>query len=248
MQAWLALLCILDVQATSNSMQSVDEACKSMSDFILVVNAGGSSKRMHSQQKALLPVPPHDQPLVDYIVSRLAPLSTSGVVVVANDPAVRRAVAGGHRPPVEVVPDLWPEAGAMGGIATGLSYCREWAIAAACDMPFVDPGLFELLCQFSGELDSSGRRLWDAVVPRVRGYPQMLHTLYHVDALPIFRRLIQAGDLKLLNVLRDVRVRYVGEDELASIDPELRSFTNVNTLEEWDWVLKELGRLDRPHQ
>jgi molybdopterin-guanine dinucleotide biosynthesis protein A len=31
----------------------------------------------------------------------------------------------------------------------------------------------------------------------------------------------------------DVRTRYVQEEELRAIDPELRSFFNTNTPEEW---------------
>jgi molybdenum cofactor guanylyltransferase len=209
-----------------------------MSEFTLVVNAGGDSRRMHGSQKALLPVPPHGHPLIDHIVGLLAPLATSELVIVANSVEVRRAVTVQGDLCTTLVADRWPGSGAMGGIATGLMYCREWAIVAACDMPFVNPGLFGILCQLAGETDYGGRRRWDAVVPRVDGYPQMLHTLYHRAMLPTFRRCMDRGDLKLLSVLPAARVRYMEEDEMTPVDPDLRSFVNVNTRADWEQALR----------
>ncbi len=219
-----------------------------MSEFTLVVNAGGDSRRMSGRHKALLPVPPRGQPLIDYIVGLLAPLSPAEVVIVANSPAVREAVETREQPSARVVLDLWPGSGSMGGIATGLTYCRDWAIVAACDMPFVNLALFGMLCQLASEVDGDGRRRWDAVVPRVDGYPQMLHTLYHVDMLPSFRRCMRDGDLKLLRVLHGTRVRYVGEEEMTPVDPGLRSFTNVNTPAEWELARQALETSARPPQ
>ena len=218
-----------------------------MSEFALVVIAGGDSRRMRGRHKALLPVPPDGHPLIDHIVGTLAPLSQA-VVAVANKLDVQEAVATRRQSIVTVVPDLWPGAGAMGGIATGLMYCKDWAVVTACDTPFVNPGLFELLCRFAVETDGDNRRRWDGVVPRVHGYPQMLHTLYHVDMLPHFRQCISAGDLKLLNVLPAARVRYVLEEEMTPLDPGLRSFTNVNTPSEWEDARTALEAAARSRQ
>ena len=53
----------------------------------LVVNAGGQSRRM-GQNKAMLPVPPHDVPLIDHIVCQLADLVTDHIMVVSDDAQV----------------------------------------------------------------------------------------------------------------------------------------------------------------
>ncbi len=60
--------------------------------------------------------------------------------------------------------------------------------------------------------------------------------------LPEFERLIQGGNLKLLDVLPGVRVRYVGESEILALDPQLASFTNVNTAGDWQLALRRLWR------
>ena len=212
-----------------------------MSRFALVVVAGGDSRRMRGKHKALLPVPPDQQALINHIVEKLAPLAQAGVVVVANNQAVQASVAERWQARVDIVPDRWPGTGTLGGVATGLLSCTDWAIVTACDMPFLVPALFVLLCRLARETDAEERRKWDAVVPLVHGHPQMLHSLYHVSMLPVFQRRIHADELKFVDALPGSRVRYVSERELTPLDPSLRSFTNVNTPEEWDAARTELA-------
>ncbi|MEM7127764.1 MAG: molybdenum cofactor guanylyltransferase [Chloroflexota bacterium] len=218
----------------------------------LVINAGGESQRM-GQSKALLPVPPDGRPLIAYIAQRLQSLSPQGIVVVANDPEI---VARARLPGVvDFIPDRYPGLGPLGGIATALHACKGWAILVACDMPFVNPALFEMLSMIaiagstidkseksSGE--SSGNREercadeeWDAVVPYVDGYAQTLHALYHRRCLPAIETRLAAKELKVTSFFRGVRVRQVTEAEIASIDPTFRSFINTNTPDDWEQAL-----------
>lgn len=205
----------------------------------LIINAGGASRRM-GMDKALLPVPPHGTPLVRHVYERLAGLATGQAIVVANDASL--ANKAGLPPSVRQLGDRYPNAGALGGLATGLALSTGWAIAVACDMPFVDPALLTLLAVLiaepgekkSGEDDGQG---WDAIVPLTEGYPQPLHALYHRRCLPAMTTLLVQGNLRIVDLYDAIRVRYVSEEELRRHDPELRSFTNVNTPEEWQQVL-----------
>jgi molybdopterin-guanine dinucleotide biosynthesis protein A len=70
-------------------------------------------------------------------------------------------------------------------------------------------------------------------VPLVDGFAQTLHALYHRSILRAIERRIAAGDLHTHHILQDVHTRWVSEDELRPLDPELRSFLNANTPEEW---------------
>jgi len=196
----------------------------------LVVNAGGASLRM-GEQKALLPVPPVGKPLVVHVIEALQSLPLSGVVVVANDPAVAEAVAG--RRGVRRVADAWPGAGPLGGVAAGLATCQEWAAVIGCDMPLVNAAVVGLLAQMAQETDATGARRWDAVVPLIRERTQTMHALYHRAILPVIEEMIKAGELSVRTLLARVRVRYVTEAEIAGVDPAMRSFINVNTPEEW---------------
>lgn len=198
----------------------------------LVINAGGPSRRM-GRQKALLPMPPHNLPLIVHVIQTLMPLATQGVVVVANDPAIVAAVSAHFGADVKCVPDRWLGAGPLSGIATGLALCPGWAIIAGCDMPLLNAQVFAHLVQRAVETDDSGARRWDAVVPRVHDRTQTMHALYHQDVLPVAEELLEAGDLSVLKLFPRVRTLFVEQAGVAAIDPELLSFRNVNTPDEW---------------
>lgn len=198
----------------------------------LVINAGGPSRRM-GRQKALLPMPPHGLPLIVHVIRRLKPLAGQWVFVVANDPAIVAAVSAHFDAEVKCVPDRWLGAGPLSGIATGLALCPGWAMIAGCDMPLLNVHVFAHLAQRAVETDNTGARKWDIVVPRVHDRTQTMHALYHHDVLPVAEELLRAGDLSVLRLFPKVRTLFVQEAGVAAIDPELLSFRNVNTPEEW---------------
>lgn len=205
-----------------------------MQKLSLIINAGGSSQRM-GQPKALLPLPPDGRPLIYHIAHRLQPLVTQATIVVANDSQIKPlAHLDDHT--VWLVDDV-PNVGPLGGLAAGLAACNGWAICVACDMPLLNPALFRHFALLAAEQDEAQNGRWDAVVPVVNAYPEPLHALYHARCLPAIRQRIAEGQLRATSFFADVRVRYVHEAELRQVDPELRSFLNVNTPAEWAQVL-----------
>lgn len=195
--------------------------------FTLLINAGGESLRM-GQLKALLPTP-DGTPLIRRVAARLLPLAQT-CIVIANDLAICAAVA----PLTNLcIPDAYANSGPLGGLATGMEQLDGWAICVACDMPLVNPDLFRLLITLALETDAHDDPRWDAVVPQVDGRPQPLHALYHRRCLPAIMERLSAGQRRMDSFLTDVRVRRVAEDEVIPLDPGLRSFSNINTPEEW---------------
>jgi molybdopterin-guanine dinucleotide biosynthesis protein A len=200
-----------------------------MNDLTLIINAGGQSRRMGTA-KALLPVPPHGTPLIAHVAARLAPLDPARLVVVTNDPQLQ---AQAQLPPGTIfVPDAYPDTGTLGGIATGLQHTPDWAVVVACDLPLVSAALFARLVELAGE-QTGGEDYWDAIVPVVDSYEEPLHALYHRRCLAAIETRLAAGQRRVISFMPDVRTRYVQEDELRAFDPELRSFFNTNTPEEW---------------
>ena len=119
------------------------------------------------------------------------------------------------------VVDALPGAGTLGGIYTGLEAARnEWALAVACDMPFLCAPLLEYMAGLRDGVD--------AVAPVIGGRPEPTHALYSRRCLPVILERLQAGQLKAAGFLDSVRTRYVDEDEARRFDPELLSFFNVN--------------------
>jgi molybdopterin-guanine dinucleotide biosynthesis protein A len=208
-----------------------------MDTLTLVINAGGQSRRMGTA-KALLPVPPQGTPLIAHIAARLAPLAVNPPVVVTNDTALSQAA---QLPSGTIfVADAYPDTGTLGGIATGLQQAPEWALVVACDLPLVSAELCAMLAGVAAE-QADGQDRWDAVVPVVDGYEEPLHALYHRRCLPAIEARLAAGQRRVISFMPDVRTRYVQEDQLRAVDPQLHSFFNTNTPEEWAEAMRLLS-------
>lgn len=191
------------------------------------VLAGGLSRRMGTD-KALLPLRPGDLPLARVVIDRVREVAADVFVVASDRPAY--AAFG-----VPVVPDRYPDAGTLGGIATALhAASHAHCLVVACDMPFLDARLLRWL------VDQP--RDYDVLVPRLRGESrqgggfvyQTLHAIYAKTCLPAIERRLAAERRQVIGFFADVAVRAVDEDAVRAIDPHLRSFFNANTPEAAD--------------
>jgi molybdopterin-guanine dinucleotide biosynthesis protein A len=193
-------------------------------DLSAVVLAGGRGERLGMDKAdAVL----GGQSLLERSLALLATLTDDPVVVLR-----RGQVLQAGPPAARVVRDLAPYEGALAGLAAGLAACRhDWAIVVACDMPFLNARLLAHM--------ASLREGFDAVVPRLSVGLEPLHALYHRRALASIERALQEGRRRLVSFYEALRVRYLEEDDLRRLDPDLRSLFNVNTppdlalAEEW---------------
>ena len=184
-----------------------------------IVLAGGLSRRL-GRDKALEPF--QGQPLISRTIECLDVLTSETVVVVNNE-------ARGEGLPLpknaKTAVDIYANSGSLGGIFTGLTASTNtWGLVVACDMPFLNADLMKCMLDM--------RRGYDAIVPLPDGYPEPTHALYSKTCLPQIERRLKAGQLKIAGFFEDVRVRYVGSDEIDRFDSERLSFFNVNTPED----------------
>jgi molybdopterin-guanine dinucleotide biosynthesis protein A len=188
--------------------------------FIL---AGGASSRMGAD-KSLLRL--GRRTFVEIAADALRPLA-GGVRVVGSRPS---AAAHG----LAVVPDVYENLGALGGLHAALSACRaRWAAVVSCDLPFVTAELLARLASLRGD-DS------EAVVPfQEDGRSQPLCALYAAGAcLTVAEELIRAGDLRPRTLLQRVRTRRVAFDELSDLPGSANFFRNVNTPSDYEEAQK----------
>jgi molybdopterin-guanine dinucleotide biosynthesis protein A len=102
--------------------------------------------------------------------------------------------------------DLFPNLGPIGGIHGGLRFMKgERALVAACDMPFFDIVLAEKMLALSDGCE--------AVVPRDGEWMQPLFAVYTKSSLPVFEAHISRGTKRPLEVIRNLRTRYIDRDE-----------------------------------
>ena len=183
-------------------------------DVTGVLLAGGKSRRM-GRDKRLLSV--GAETLYTRSLEALRSVFQRVLVVVAQD-----------SPPIEtnatVLRDLVPGCGSLGGLYTGLKEAdTEWVFAVACDMPFLHAGTIKRLVEIKGKAD--------VVMAKLEHGLQPMHALYHRNCLPVIERLLDAKELRIHRLADHsaLRVRLVVPEELGGLDPDARSFYNINT-------------------
>jgi len=182
-----------------------------------IVLAGGMSARM-GRDKALLPF--GSTTLLAHVVEIVRTV-TAPVIVVAGV-ADQYALPGR----VRVIGDLYPNAGPLGGIVTGLKAVDAgYHLITACDMPFLRPELLHRLLK-----EAEG---YDGAVPEVNGRPEPLCAVYHSRCAERLRASLESGERAVHRALQSLSIRHVEEDRLRQADPDLVSFTNLNTPEEY---------------
>ncbi len=182
-----------------------------------IVLAGGASKRMGTD-KAFLKVA--GIPLIERVLQSLKPLCGT-LVIVANEP---HRYAGFS---AEVVTDVFEQRGPLTGIYSGLLRSSDDCnIVVACDMPCLNR---ELLAFMAGQSDGH-----DAVIASFNGFLEPLHAVYRRTALPVIETQIKTKGQRIREIYDRLRVRYITEQEIDRFDPLRRSFTNLNTMKEYE--------------
>lgn len=181
--------------------------------------------------KALLPF--GDLPLLARVADQLAQVCDP-VLLVARQPDAYAEFG------LPVVVDHFDTPGPPSGVHAGLTAMPgEWGVVVACDLPFLSPAVLRYLVGLRGD--------WDAVVPRVDGFLQPLHAVYHRRLAAHLATLLVAGggQLKELLTRPELRVRLVEEAELRPLDPRLTSFMNLNAPADYERALRLLSRTRR---
>jgi molybdopterin-guanine dinucleotide biosynthesis protein A len=179
-----------------------------------VLLAGGKSRRMGEDKRYLVV---GEQTLLERGLGVLRSIFQEVLVVIAQD-----------SPPLgvdaRVVRDLVPDCGSLGGLYTGLTQATAPCIfVVACDMPFLDQAV---IAQFT-----SRRATADIVMAKLAARLHPMHALYGKRCLPAVEQMIGARQLKIQEMVShaSLRVQYVTEADLLTIDPSWHSFQNVNT-------------------
>jgi molybdopterin-guanine dinucleotide biosynthesis protein A len=137
---------------------------------------------------------------------------------------------------VPMIGDVIAQRGPLTGIFSVLSNIKDDAIfVTACDMPFINERLIRYMVNKYNGLNS-GADKWDAVMPVFEGNPQPLFGIYSKNILGIIEERLNKGLRKLKDMLTEINVLYIKEEEVRQIDPEGRSFLNINTMEDLEKI------------
>jgi molybdenum cofactor guanylyltransferase len=174
--------------------------------FVLV---GGRSSRM-GRDKARLPW--NSRLLVQEVANAVSTIA--GNVALVGEPQRYRDLG------IECLPDLRRGLGPLAGIEAALASGRGILnMIVACDMPGLEAHWLSRLLQTARETTA------DCVVARdIGGALHPLCAVYHQNGLPQIRQALEAGELRLLDLI----------EKLATATVEIdKTISNINTPEEW---------------
>lgn len=182
----------------------------------LLILAGGESRRMGSPKHLM---PAFGGTMIDHIINRLGSLFDE-VMVAGRGLELARADA-------RAVEDIILQRSPLVGMLSGIMESRNPNVfVIGCDMPFVKPELIHCLTSRSSIRS-------DVVIPVVRGYYEPLCALYRCSTSNRIRQYLDSGGSKVTGFFRSVSVTEIPESEIRKFDPALESFTNLNTLHDY---------------
>lgn len=182
-----------------------------------LILAGGQNRRMGGRSKAAL----RDSAGVRFLDRIASAMGGPGEQLLStNTPALAEGT------PFTPVPDRFPGAGPLGGIASALLACRsDGLLTVSCDVPLVTPELFALLLSFRDR----GWPAW-AVEDRT-GRLHPLCGVYMKDCLPLLLSCLEQGQRRVTGFFSQAGGQVIS---LAGTVIPDAALSNVNTPEEWD--------------
>ena len=179
-----------------------------------VILAGGESRRFSGRNKAFLKI--GQQRLIDNIY-RVFCAVFDEIIIVTNQPAAYLDFDA------TIVSDVFPVRSSLTGIHAGLFYSgNPFIFAVACDIPFLQEDLVRLLL---GRIEAAA----GVVIPETSEGLEPLCAVYAKTCLPVVERRIEQQKYKIQRFFKSFRVLRIPEETLRAVDPELKSFFNINT-------------------
>lgn len=188
-----------------------------------IILAGGQSARMGQDKRQLRLWGAQGPTLLAHTVA-LATTVCDEVIVVLNDSEAWPDL------PARLIPDTYPGAGPLGGLASGLAaLAADRALLLACDMPLLQPALLRALLAVA--LDG------DALIPRRHADPgdgrpgptiEPLLAMYRRTSLSTIRACLAHNERRMGAAVQRLAVRYLDPIWWKRFDPDGRSFLNLN--------------------
>jgi molybdopterin-guanine dinucleotide biosynthesis protein A len=173
-----------------------------------IILAGGKSARM-GFDKGMAKL--NGKPMVAWVIAALQGVCNH-IIIISNTENYEQL---GY----PVYADLYKNAGPLGGIFTGLTHTSsEYNLVAACDMPFINTDIFNLLLKFASN--------HSIVVPSVNSRFEPLCAFYHKDTRHKMEELLLQKIWKMQEVIREFTYKEIKVEDLL---PDTHMFANINT-------------------
>jgi molybdopterin-guanine dinucleotide biosynthesis protein A len=182
-----------------------------------VILSGGLNKRFGGTNKAFSNV--GGRPIIDRLLDVFTDLFDE-IILVTNHPQYFL------KWDLTIVTDIFDLRSSLTGIHTGLFYAGNPNVFfSACDTPFLKKELVEILIE-------QIERKSDIIMPETTAGFEPLCAIYSKRCLKPAEEHLKANKVKIQWAFRSSRIKHIPENLLRSVDPELRSFFNINTPED----------------
>jgi molybdopterin-guanine dinucleotide biosynthesis protein A len=193
-----------------------------------LILAGGRGRRLGYKEKALIPI--KGRTILEYNLDLLERLVDEVIISVRDDEQKCFLVEyTGER---TIIADHYTNVGPLAGILEGLKAADgEYVFITACDMPFLNPEVVEMLFKRAKGHDAA-IPVWDNEML------EPLHAVYRNGPMAIeTEKAIKNGDkIALAPVFNLKDVVLVDMEDVRVIDPGLRTFININTQEDMELI------------
>jgi len=190
-------------------------------DRSAIVLVGGVSSRF-GQDKGLMEIA--NKPLIKYVLDAVSPV-VDEIILVSNSQDRVAEYAKVVATDVRFAIDLCESKGPLIGALTGFEFAHgKYALLLPFDTPFVSRDVVSLLFELC-----LGKA---AAIPRwPNGQIEPLHAVYQTKAaLEAAKIAVSEGKLNVRAMIEKLRgVRYVSTLVIQQLDPELKTFFNINT-------------------
>ncbi len=198
-----------------------------------IILAGGKSSRFNGVNKALLKI--GNETIIENIIKKFKFIFNE-ILIVTNNPSAFNHLTNHNL--TKLVKDIIPDKTSLGGLYSGLVYSsNQHNFVVACDMPFLNLDLIKYMLENVTDQ-------YDIIIPRLNnrslpnnGY-ETLHAIYSKNCITPIEKQLKQNNFKIIDFFSEVKVKEISENTIRQFDPELLSFFNINTEDDYQQALE----------
>jgi molybdopterin-guanine dinucleotide biosynthesis protein A len=182
-----------------------------------IILSGGQNARMGGRNKAFLRL--GGLYFLDWIINTLSNACCE-LLLATREPALYSEWE------LKIVEDILQVRSPLTGLHAGLANIQaDYAFCTSCDTPLLKSEIVQLL------IDSIEPG-YDVIVPASGTYYQPTCAVYSRRCIPFIEKQLNLGDLKTDHLYAKIKLKEIPYERFEAIDPNLKSFFNVNTPED----------------
>ena len=179
-----------------------------------IILAGGQNKRFNGRKKALIEI--NGKKILDHIFYSFSNLFEE-IIIISNDTLDFLDWN------VRIISDINSSKCSLAGIYTGLYFAKTpYVFVAACDLPFLKK---ELVKKILDNIESNK----DVIIPRTKAGLEPLCAVYSKKCLNRIKSNLDKNIYTIRAFFKKKRTKEISEEILREVDPNLKSFLNINT-------------------